>query len=360
MLPTYLFFPSSYHPISPSPSLPLPLSPPLLPLSPYMSQKRILVTGASGCIGQYISEALIEETDYELFLLVRNPDKLKIDYQIRSGINILPVDMRDIELIGDLLKTINQAVLTAAAWGGEEETREINVTKTIQLINSLNPEVCEQVIYFSTASLLDRHQQLLPEAGEIGTEYIRTKYECFKWLPELAIGDRITTLFPTLVFGGDRNKPYSHISAGLPEIVKWIDVIRYLKADGSFHFIHARDIAQVVRYLIDNIPSSDDVNSHLSTRKFVLGNQRLTADMAVEEAAAYFGKKINFRIPLSLELANFLIALFRIQMAPWDRFCMQYRHFSYENPVNPATFGLSNYCPTFSDILRTRGIKGEK
>jgi nucleoside-diphosphate-sugar epimerase len=323
-----------------------------------MSQKRILVTGASGCIGQYISEALIEETDYELFLLVRNPDKLKIDYKVRPGINILPVDMRDIELVGDLLKTINQAVLTAAAWGGEEETREINVSKTIQLINSLNPEVCEQVIYFSTASLLDRHQQLLPEAGEIGTEYIRTKYECFKWLPELALGDRITTLFPTLVFGGDGNKPYSHISAGLPEIVKWIDIIRYLKADGSFHFIHARDIAQVVRYLIDNIPNSDDVNSHLVSRKFVLGNQRLTADMAVEEAAAYFGKKINFQIALSLELANFLIVLFRIQMAPWDRFCLQYRHFSYENPVNPTTFGLSTYCPTFSDILRTRGIKG--
>ncbi|MHC5828542.1 MAG: NAD-dependent epimerase/dehydratase family protein, partial [Nostoc sp.] len=30
-----------------------------------MSQKRILVTGASGCIGHYLTEALIKETDYE-------------------------------------------------------------------------------------------------------------------------------------------------------------------------------------------------------------------------------------------------------------------------------------------------------
>ncbi|MEO1184834.1 MAG: NAD(P)-dependent oxidoreductase, partial [Cyanobacteria bacterium J06636_27] len=34
-----------------------------------MSQKRILVTGASGCIGHYISELLIQETQHELYLL---------------------------------------------------------------------------------------------------------------------------------------------------------------------------------------------------------------------------------------------------------------------------------------------------
>ncbi|MFN6198841.1 MAG: NAD-dependent epimerase/dehydratase family protein, partial [Dolichospermum sp.] len=48
-----------------------------------MTKKRILVTGASGCIGHYITEALIQNTNYELYLLVRNPDKLQIDTTVR-------------------------------------------------------------------------------------------------------------------------------------------------------------------------------------------------------------------------------------------------------------------------------------
>ncbi|MDE5120331.1 MAG: SDR family oxidoreductase, partial [Trichodesmium sp. St19_bin1] len=43
-----------------------------------MSHKRIFITGASGCIGHYIVEFLIQNTHHELYLLVRNPDKLKV------------------------------------------------------------------------------------------------------------------------------------------------------------------------------------------------------------------------------------------------------------------------------------------
>ena len=58
--------------------------------------KRILVTGASGCIGHYLSEALIQETEHELYLLVRNPNKLQLDTQSRPGITVLQGDMGQI------------------------------------------------------------------------------------------------------------------------------------------------------------------------------------------------------------------------------------------------------------------------
>jgi nucleoside-diphosphate-sugar epimerase len=323
-----------------------------------MTPKRILVTGASGCIGHYITEALIEQTDYELYLLVRNPNKLQVNTKSRPGITVLQGDMGKIEQFTDLLKTIDTAVLTATVWGGED-IFDINVTKTIELMNLLDPEVCQQVIYFSTASILDSHNQLLKEAGEIGTDYIRSKYECFQKLTNSAItqevapraiASKITKVFPTLVLGGDKTKPYSHLSAGIPEITKLINLIRFFKADGSFHFIHGKDVAEVIRHLIDNPPKANE------SRQLVVGQKRITADEAVEEACKYLNKKIYFRIPLSLGLANILIPLFRIQMAAWDRFCLTYRHFSYENPVNPESLGLPNYCATFSDVLRVHDV----
>lgn len=319
--------------------------------------KRIFVTGASGCIGHYLAEKLIQETNHDLYFLVRNPNKIRFDYNARPGITILTGDMRDIEQFADLLQTINCAILAAAAWGGTQETFDINVIKTIRLMNLLDADVCEQVIYFSTASILGQDNQPLKEAGELGTDYIRSKYDCYQKLPKLAIAPKITAVFPTLVLGGDgQTKPYSHISAGLADVAKWMGLIRFLKADGSFHFIHAQDIAQIVTYLVDHLPEPTQSPDQPLARQMVLGNPRITADQLIEESCAYLNKRIYFRIPLSIALANLIIQIFQIKMAAWDRFSFNYRHFIHQNPVHPAVLGLPAYCPTFSDVLRLAGI----
>lgn len=311
------------------------------------------MTGASGCIGHYVVEALIQETNHELYLLLRNPEKLKVNHQARPGITILAGDLRDIEQFSSLLKTMNVVVLIATAWGGPQEVYDINVVKTLRLMELLDPEVCEQVIYFSTASILDRNNQLLKQAGEIGTDYIRSKYMCFQQLSRLAIAPKITTLFPTLLLGGDGDKPQSHISSGIPQVERWLGLLRFFQVDASFHFIHGKDIAQIVRHLIANPPAPGD------SRELVLGNQPVTVNGAIEESCAYLNKQIYFRIPFTARLANLFITLFRIQMAPWDRFSMNYRHFTHRNVVSPENFGLPTYCATFVDVLKISQV-GQK
>jgi nucleoside-diphosphate-sugar epimerase len=315
-----------------------------------MTAKRIFITGASGCIGHYLADALIRDTTHDLFLFVRNPQKLMFDYNARPGVTVIQGDMQDIEQVGRLLKTMDIAILAATSWGGAIETQDINVVKTIRLMNLLDPDRCQQVLYFSTASILGRDNQPLKEAGIIGTDYIQSKYNCHQQLAKLAIAPKITTLFPTLVFGGDEQKPYSHISAGIGDIVKWMNLIRFFQADGSFHFLHAKDIAQVVLCLLEHPPELGDPH------EFVLGNPALTADQAVAEICAYLKKSILFQIPLSIHWANFFIRVFRIEMAEWDRFCIEYRHFTYAHPVSPKSFGLTSYCPTVKDLLRISGI----
>ncbi len=318
---------------------------------------RILVTGASGCVGHYISETLIKNTDHELFLFVRNPAKLQVDITSRPGIHVITADMMEIEKQAELLKTIDVAVLTAAGWGGQAAF-DINYTKTHILLDLLDPQ-CQQVIYFSTQSVLDRQNQLLPEAGKIGTDYIMSKYQCLDKLTreknavggENRIASKVTTVFPTLVFGGDATKPYSFLSADLTNIAKYAGLLQWFSADGSFHFIHGKDIAEVVRHLIAHPELADKFD-----RRVVLGNKLVTADAGIKEICAYFGKKSPFQIPLSIAIANFFIKLFKIQMAEWDRFCLEYRHFGSTNPVSPATFGLPSYAPTITDIFRTRGL----
>lgn len=315
--------------------------------------KRIFITGASGCIGHYMTEALIQNTNYELYLLVRNPNKLQFNYRSRLGIHILQGDMSRIEEYSDLLKKIDVAILAATAWGGKDETYNINVAKTLELINLLDPEICERVIYFSTASILDRNNQLLLPASQFGHDYIRTKYQCFSQLSQQAIADKIIAVFPTLVFGGEKNKPYSHLSAGITDVTKWIGLIRWFSIDASFHFIHAKDIAKVVSYLVEN-PDSPPQPEPNRVNCLVLGNPAISVDRAIAEMSSYFNKKVYLRIPLYIWLANIFIKIFRIQMDSWSRFSLDYRHFTYANPVTPASFGLQNYCSTVEELMKSQ------
>jgi len=328
-----------------------------------MAPKRIFFTGASGCIGHYIAETLIEDTDCELFLLVRDRRKLKFDCNARPGIEVLEADLREIDRFADLLKTIDIAILAANAWGGQQEVFDVNVAKTVRLLNLLDPQVCEQAIYFSTASILDRNNQLLKQASQLGTDYIRSKYDCLTQLPRLEIAPKLTVLFPTLVFGGDAQKPTSHLSSGLPLVAKWIGLARWFKVDGSFHFLHAKDIAQIVRYLLDHPPPPNPVAAALDNifiKQLVLGNPALTVNQLISECCRYLGKQVYFQVTITPWFADILIELFRIQMAPWDRFCMEYRHFTYRDPVSPATYGLTTYCATIADVLRAAGIREQR
>jgi hypothetical protein len=127
--------------------------------------------------------------------------------------------------------------------------------------------------------------------------------------------------------------------------------VRFFKVDAGFHFAHAQDIATVVYYLIEH-PSTDGY------REYVMGNPPLTVNQAVEQVSDYFGQRIWFRIPLSMGLAEVLIKVFRVQMAPWDYFCLRYRHFVYAGAVNPASFGMEPYCSTLAELFRVHGIQG--
>lgn len=312
--------------------------------------QRIFITGASGCIGHYLVETLLTDTSHQLFLLIRNPDKLMFSWQDNPRIQLIQDDIRNIDAYADLLKTMDTTVLAATSWGGAPEIYDINVTGNHKLMSLLDRDRCQQVLYFSTASILDSRNLPLKEADDIGTDYIRSKYQCYLKLPELAIYPKITTVFPTLVFGGDKDKPYSHISAGIQDVTKWMGLIRFLKADGSFHFAHGKDIALVVSHLIDHPPGPQD------PRQVIIGNPPLTINRTVEEVCDYLGLRIFFRIPLSLWLADRIIDGFNIRMAEWDRFCLKYRHFVYDYPVNPEKLGLQPYCPTVADLMRVSGV----
>jgi nucleoside-diphosphate-sugar epimerase len=273
-------------------------------------------------------------------LIIRDPEKFRVPIDSRANVHIVQTDLRDVDGLRDLLSTIHCALLVATGWGDVE----LDVIKTLELLQALDPQVCQQVIYFSTASLLGRDETVLPEAISLGTNYIRAKAQCYEKLMAMDLGFPVLTVFPTLVVGGDRNKPYSHLSSGLPDVLKWTGLLRFLKLEGSCHFIHAQDIAAVVLQLIRHPESAP-------SQKLVLGNAAITANEAIAALCRAANQRIYFQLDLTPRLADWIIRLFNIQMGDWDYFCLNYRHFQYANPISPKTFGLTGAYPALKDIL---------
>jgi nucleoside-diphosphate-sugar epimerase len=301
--------------------------------------RSVFITGASGCVGHYVTDEFAKG-DYQVYLLVRNPAKLRFDPATRPGVTVVQGDLSDIAAQAELLAQMDYCVHVAAAWGGPTAW-DVNVRRTHELFRLLNPDRVRRVIYFSTASILGQGNQVLPEVDKYGTDYIRSKYRAYVELPEEPLYDRIVTVFPTLVFGGDRNHPTSHLSSGLHYLRDYAWLLGRLDVEARFHFIHARDIARLVRHLVE---------SERVEKDNVLGNDPTSFGELAKRAATYFGHRVGWQLHLSPAAMFRFGRLVGAQMGEWDRFCIEYGDFRYRT-LNCPGVGLESDLFTLEQIL---------
>ncbi|MEB3244291.1 MAG: NAD(P)-dependent oxidoreductase [Cyanobacteriota bacterium] len=322
---------------------------------------RILITGASGCVGQYTAERLYRHSEAELLLLLRDPAKLTAVPRHDPRITLLVGDLRDLEPHAAAIASADRVIHTATAWGDPERATAVNVVAVKRLLAMLDPERVEQVVYFSTASILDRQLRLLPEAEAHGTEYIQTKAQCLRDLEVHPLAERIVAVFPTLVFGGrllgGDSHPTSYLTAGVGEALGWLWLARWLRADASFHFIHAADIASVCAHLATTPHQRNPEAGQGAVRRLVLGQAPISVNQAVEILCRWRGV---WYPPVGLDLKGWLIEglirLLRLEVNAWDRFSIRQRHFVHDPVSPPERFGLVSVAPTLEAVLEGAGV----
>ena len=311
-----------------------------------------MITGSNGCVGQYLVDWFLKNTRFKLYLMVRDKNKLPMPIQINKRIKLLVCDIREANKFKKEISQVNFLVHTATAWGDPQRAYEVNIKAFEELIGMLNKKKLEKIIYFSTASILDEKTELMRESLTYGTEYIQTKYKCFKRLKESSLAEKTFAIFPTLVFGGTLNKksryPVSYLTGGLKEINKWLWLARFLKLDSKFHFIHANDIAQICGFLINNHQKVE----YKGFRKFVLGQKFISIDDAINILLKKNKMNRYFSIPLTKKIIKILLRVLPIQTTPWDTFSIKKYDFNHYPITNPETFNLKSHAKSLKDILR--------
>tara|TARA_B100000965_G_scaffold191904_1_gene160174 strand:+ start:1020 stop:2015 length:996 start_codon:yes stop_codon:yes gene_type:complete len=320
----------------------------------------ILITGASGCVGQYIANWLIENSSSVLFLWVRDPRKITSINLKSPRIKLLVGDLREPNKFKEEISQVNRVIHTATAWGDPKRAKEVNVDAVKNLLNLLNPLNIKQIIYFSTASVLDRNLNLLPQAFRYGTEYIQTKAQCLQEIESHQLSAKTIAVFPTLVFSGrldGKSKfPTSYLTEGLREAFKWIWLARWIKLFSRFHFIHAEDIAFICGHLATSKIEPAYLNSKSKIKKLVLGQPHISIDIAIKTILRWKGMRSVPQIPLWPWLIELLALLLPIQMTEWDKFSLKQKNFIHEPVTSPETFGGKSYAKTLNQVLHNSGV----
>lgn len=308
-----------------------------------MAPKSIFITGATGCLGHYLTELFLADDCYNLVLMVRDPDKFLIDLPPAPKVRLVHASLEDWPKFAEAIKKADYFIHAATSWGGADK---INYEIPFQMFEAAAGGRVRRIINFSTASLLDENNRILEPARQFGTDYIKSKLKLHETVKKQPWADKVVTVFPTLIVGGDQTHPFSYITQVLPEIKKWIGLARFFSFDAGCHFIHAADAAAVVKYLLDNDQTGD----------FALGNKYQTAQELLRQAARYFGRRVYGQIPLPIGPLVGLARLIGVTFLPWDLYCARsHRHFRYRT-VNPANFDLPVKFPDLASYLRDAGI----
>ncbi len=329
-------------------------------LSSTPSPARILITGASGCVGQYTAAWLLENSNAELLLWLRDPSKLSAISPNHPRVELLVGDLRDSDQFKDQLATVTRVIHTATAWGDPERAQQVNVVAVKALLGHLDPNVVEQITYFSTASILNKALQPLPEALSYGTEYIQTKAQCLQDLENHPLAERIVAVFPTLVFGGrvdgSSSFPTSYLTAGLVDASQWLWLARWLRADASFHFIHAADIAAICGHFATTAHQPNREPGQGAVRRVVMGQAAISVNDAVATLCRWRGLRRTPGLPLWGWLIETLIKILPIEVNAWDRFSIKQRHFIHDPISPPERFGGHSHAATLERVLADSGL----
>ncbi len=326
-----------------------------------MSQKsKVLITGASGCVGQYTTTWLLENSQAELLLWLREPSKLTAVPKQHSRIKLLVGDLRSPEVFAKELKTVTRVIHTATAWGDPDRAYQVNVVAFKALLETLNKDIIQQIIYFSTASILNKSLQPLPQAISHGTEYIQTKAQCLKELESHPLAEKIVAVFPTLVFGGrvdgTSSFPTSYLTEGLKEACKWLWLARWLRINSRFHFIHAADIAFICGHLATTTHNPNSQPGQSGLKKLVLGQPATSINKTIETLCLWRGLRKMPGIPLWGWLIKVLIKILPIEINNWDKFSIEQRHFIHEPITTPESFGGKSYAKNLEAVLTYSGL----
>ncbi len=227
----------------------------------------VLITGASGFVGQHLVQLLSAQGSGEIRALYhrRAPDDR---LQRLAGVQWVQCDLLDIFSVGEAMQGVHEVYHCAAVVsfqpGMKEEMMQVNITGTTHVINAALEAQVRKLVFISSVAALGRNiqgreitEEVQWEEGGYNSAYAQSKYyaEMEVWRG-IAEGLNAAVLNPGIILGegGDWE-------AGSARLMKLVDDEFPFYTRGINGWVDVRDVVKAAFMLM---------NSDISAERFIL------------------------------------------------------------------------------------------
>jgi dihydroflavonol-4-reductase len=252
--------------------------------------KPILITGATGFVGSYLTRFMVKKGYTNLVCMKRASSLMDLVADVSDHVQWVEGDIRDVPFLDDILRgyQIKQIFHCAAVVSFDardrEEMYEINATGTANIVNAALEYGIEKLVHVSSIAAIGRveHEKTVSETNKWQRSDLNTHYAISKYQAEqevwrgVAEGLSVAIVNPSVILGAQF---WEHGTGKLFEQV-WTGLRFY--TEGATGYVDVRD---VVRFM-EKLMASD-----IENQRFILNSENWTYKNMFENIADVLDKK---------------------------------------------------------------------
>lgn len=285
--------------------------------------KTILVTGGAGFIAHHVIEEILDNTDWNIVSLDRldfsgNLNRLQEVVGSRKDKKRVKVVHHDLKapLNPQITSSIGKVNYVAHLAAGSHVDRSIdypmefvldNVVGTANILEYAKTlDMLDKFVYFSTDEVFgpapgevkykenDRYNSTNPySASKAGAEELVVAFENTYQMPNI--------ITHTMNVFGERQHPEKFIPMCINKVLKgekiWIHGNKEKTEAGSRHYIHAKDVASALLFLLNNdTPSVPDETGIKCPKYNIVGSEEIDNLSLALYISAVLKKKLKYEI----------------------------------------------------------------
>jgi nucleoside-diphosphate-sugar epimerase len=226
--------------------------------------RRVLVTGAAGCVGSFLVDELLA---HGCEVLAVDRPGVGMAQEGKTGLTARGIDLRDAREAARAVRGTTAVIHAAAIVDiskSFEELRGINLDSVRTLYEAASREGATDFVFFSSASIYSKSSDGAPRREddplEAKSDYERTKLWAEEYLRSRPPGGpRVTILRPALVFGPRGVFIGALLGAISALLERWSGPLPAVRGGPRTNWVHAEDVARAAMYLLDHPQPSGSV-----------------------------------------------------------------------------------------------------
>lgn len=252
--------------------------------------KRILITGATGFVGSYLTRYLVKNGYTNIVCMKRTTSRMDLVADVADKVTWAEGDVLDAPFLENILRghQIQQIYHCAAAVSFDPRDREemykINVVGTENVVNAALEVGIEKLIYTSSIAAIGRveHEPWVRETNKWQRSPLNSHYAISKFQAEqevwrgIAEGLTAAMVNPTVILGSQ------FWEQGTGRLFKQVwEGLRFY-TEGSTGYVDVRDVVSFMVKLME---------SPIGNQRFILNGENMKYKTMFEKIASIFNKK---------------------------------------------------------------------